>query len=181
LESSLIIDVIECAPDKEPAKTLWELFEAAENKQCELITSVATIAEVFYAKHERDKKKLDPEISAQIEKLWHPDSSPLRLIEVHELIAREAGAMLRDHVVKGFCKTGGLDGIHLVTAKREKADEFFCSERAMTKWGEVLGFKVCKPHLPPAAQVESKELQAAPLFEKKAPTGDAPHATPRQD
>ena len=38
------------------------------------------------------------------------------------------------------------DAIHLVTARREFVDEFITTDRAMEKWAEVLGFKVCAPH-----------------------------------
>jgi len=76
-------------------------------------------------------------------------SSPIRLIDVHELIAREALKLLRDGIANGWAKTKGVDAIHLATARREGVQEFVTTEKAMNKWAAVLGFKVCAPHHEP--------------------------------
>jgi predicted nucleic acid-binding protein len=128
------------------------VMAAAENGDVNLVTSMITIVEVTYAKQEIDRRTLDPKIEEKLDSLWHPASSPIRLVDVHEMISREAVRLLRDNLKRGWTKTRGADAIHLVTARREFADEFFTNEHAMLKWGEVLGFKICAPHCdaPPA-------------------------------
>lgn len=113
-----------------------------------------TIVEVTFAKQELDRHALDSAVEEKLERLWHPDGSPIRLVDVHEIIAREAARLLRDNLKRGWTKTRAADAIHLATARREFADEFLTNEHAMLKWGPVLGFKVCPPHFEPTIEVE---------------------------
>jgi predicted nucleic acid-binding protein len=146
LDSCVLIDLIERPETEEPAKTVAAIISAAEEGKLNLVTSTLTIVEVTYVKREIDGKALDASIEEQIEQLWHPASSPIRLVDVHEIIAREAVRLLRDNLKRGWTKTRSADAIHLVTARREFASEFLTNEHAMKKWGEILGFKVCAPH-----------------------------------
>lgn len=163
LETAVVLELLEKPKDVEPCRSLWNAFEAAENGECELVSSVLVMTEVLFAKAEADRKAVSPAVQAIMEKLWHPDSSPIRLIEVHELIARDALALVRAHLAKGWQKTKGNDAIHLITAKREKVTELWTTEHAMTKWGDVLGFKVCHPHY----EKPEDEAKATPLFDRK--------------
>ncbi|MCY2953304.1 MAG: PIN domain-containing protein [Planctomycetota bacterium] len=160
LDACIFIDLIECPATQEPAKTIAAVIADAEDEKCNLVTSVLTITEVVYAKHEINQKAIDPAIEVKLDHLWHPSGSPIQLVDVHELIVREANRLLRDNLKRGWTKTRGNDAIHLVTAKREFVDEFFTNEKAMEKWGEVLGFKVCAPHSVPLPQEESGSLFA---------------------
>ena len=146
LDSCVLIDLIERPDSEEPAKTISAAFAAADDGKINLVTSTLTIVEVTYAKQELERKSLDPIVEQKIEQLWHPASSPIRLVDVHEIIVREALRLLRDNLKRGWTKTRSADAIHLITAKRELADEFWSNDHAMKKWGEVLGFKVCSPH-----------------------------------
>lgn len=146
LDSCVLIDLIEHPEDQEPAKTMVAVMTAGDEGKVNLVTSTLTIVEVTYGKQEIARKGLDPAIEQRIEQLWHPASSPIRLIDPHEIIARDALRLLRDNLKRGWTKTRATDAVHLVTAQREFADEFFSNDLAMKKWGEVLGFKVCAPH-----------------------------------
>src|SRR5579859_8179649 len=113
VDACVFIDLIEHPADQEPAKTIAAILEAAENGECEVVTSTVTIAEVWHAKSEIDHRAPDPEVARKISQLWNPTSSPVQLIDFHELIAREAVAILRSGIDKGWRKTRGVDGIHL--------------------------------------------------------------------
>ena len=108
-----------------------------------------TISEVWYAKREITGKAVDSDVEKQISLLWHPGTSPIRTVEVSELIAKDSLTLLRSGISLGWSKTKGADGIHLATAQREEADEFFTTESAAKKWAEICGFKVCEPHYEP--------------------------------
>lgn len=148
LDANVLIDLIEHPETVEPAKTVCAIMAAAEEGEFNLVTSTITIVEVVYAKHEIDGREIDKDVSERIDHLWHPGSSPIRLVDVHELIVRDARQLLRENIKRGWTKTRGVDAVHLITAKREQADEFLTNEKAMEKWGEVCGFKVCAPHYP---------------------------------
>ncbi|MEX2387535.1 MAG: PIN domain-containing protein [Phycisphaeraceae bacterium] len=161
LDACVFIDLIECDEDQEPAKTIIAVLNEADKQsgRFKVVTSYLTVVEVLWAKHEADNHQIDPDVEMKINALWHPDS-PVHLVEVHELIARDAQKLLRDGLKKKWKKTKGNDAIHLITAKREGATEFFTNgEQAMKKWGKLLGFDVCKPHYEPPTEVgpESKE------------------------
>jgi predicted nucleic acid-binding protein len=129
LESNVFIDLIECKNESdEPAKTIISIIEDAKKGRFELFTSVITITEVWIAQEELNSKKINPDIERRINLLWHPKSSPIRLVDVHELIARDAMRLLRTFIHKGYAKTRSVDAIHLVTAQREGVHEFFTSE-----------------------------------------------------
>jgi predicted nucleic acid-binding protein len=146
LDACVLIDLIEHPIDQEPAKTIAAMLADAEDGRISLVTSTITIPEVTWAKTELDNKAIDSEVQKKIDRLWNPASSSIALVEVHELIAREALALLRGGIERGWCKTKALDGIHLATAKRENVDELITTEHAMKKWADLLGFKVCSPH-----------------------------------
>ena len=149
LDANVLIDLIEHPADQEPARTVASLLDDGDRGRVNLVTSTLTIIEVWKAKRELDKDTLDPEVEKTINNLWHPDSSPIQLVDCSELIVREAQVMLRKGIARGWTKTKGFDAVHLVTAAREKVDEFFTSEHAMYKWGEVLGLPVCPAHRDP--------------------------------
>jgi predicted nucleic acid-binding protein len=163
LDACVLLDLIEHPAHVEPAKTIVALFEDAAAGRFELVTSVLSIVEVLYAKEEKDRRQLDPAIEEKIRRLWHPGSSPVRIVEAHELVVKDAMRLLRDGIVHGWSKTGAIDAIHLATARRERATEFFTTEDAMNKWAEVIGVKVCAPHWSPAASSEQGELMFPPV------------------
>lgn len=148
LETTVLIDFVEKPKNDPTSRVMASVLEAAcaDTPLCRLVTSVLTMSEVFYAKREADKGALSKEVQEIIDNLWHPDSSPIEPIAVHEIIAREAQELLRGRVKSGWTKTKGADGIHLITAKREGATEFWTTERKMKRWGEGLGFRICTPH-----------------------------------
>lgn len=177
LDSCVLIDLIEHPASEEPAKTIYSIIADAEKGRFDLVTSTLTMAEVWYVKAEVDKHAIDPEVEKKINQLWHPISSPIRIVEVHEGITRDALRLLRDSIFKGWGKTKGVDAVHLITAHREGATEFFTSgERAMRKWESSFGFKICRPHYEPDPQEGFTDMFAlpAPVAKPPAPASSAP-------
>ena len=136
----------------------------AEKNRFKLVTSVITIAEVWHAKAEIDGKAPDPDVERMIASLWHPDASPIWLVDVHEVIVRDAAKLLRQGIQHGWRKTKGVDGVHLVTAKREGVQEFWTTDGAMKKWEPIVGYKVCTPHY----EGEEKQLELGEQPESEA-------------
>jgi predicted nucleic acid-binding protein len=152
LDSSVLIHFIEHVETDELVTILVPIIEDAKKGRFDLVTSTLTIAEVLYGASERKQDGsgvIDPEIERKINLLWHPGTSPIRLVDVHELIAKEAMQLFRSGIPKGWFKTGGCDAIHLVTARHEMVDEFFTTENAAKKWESEVGFTICPPHYDP--------------------------------
>lgn len=156
VDSCVFIDLIETPPDQEPAKTIAAIIAAAAESRVRLVTSILTIGEVWHTKAEIDGKCPDPEVEKRLFQLWNPAVSPIWLVDVHELVVRDAVKLLRQGIPNGWCKTKGVDGIHLATAQRERVDEFLTTEKAMSKWSPVVGFKVCAPHYEPGEPEDNR-------------------------
>lgn len=169
IDSCVFLDFIELPTSDPGSVIIANIIEDAEKGRFRLVTSTITLAEVLWAKEESDRKKVDKTVQAKIENLFHPASSPVELIPVHEIIAREAQKLLRGHLHKGWKKTKGVDAIHLVTAKREGVDEFLTTEQAMSKWGKQLGFKVCEPHYDSPSKPSGEETTGLFTQESKEP------------
>ncbi len=148
LETTVIIELIEQPKEAEICRALWQILEAADERQCEVFTSALTLVEVLFAEKEKKKGEPDPNVADLINTLWHPESSPIQIVPCHEAITRESLSKYREHWGKSsWSKSKGVDLVHLVTARREKVDKFFTTEGAMSKWASVMGFKVCRPEL----------------------------------
>jgi predicted nucleic acid-binding protein len=152
-DACVFIDLIEHPAHEEPAKTIAAIIADAEDGRFEIITSTVTIAEVWHVKAEVDQKAPDEKVELLISRLWNPASSPIQLIDFHEIVAREAAALLRHGIKNGWKGTKGVDGIHLATAKREGADELFTTDPKMPRWKDILGLKYIGPaHYDPASR-----------------------------
>ena len=56
LDSCIFLDLIEHPADQEPAKTIAAALADAEEGRCSIVTSTVTMAEVWYAKAEVDRR-----------------------------------------------------------------------------------------------------------------------------
>ena len=135
--------------DGEPiGKTVEAVLVEATEGKIEVFTSVVSITEVAFSKIEQDKKKLSPEAEAKINKLWEPPS-PVKLVDVHELISKNARELIRDAVEKGL-SLKPMDAIHLVTAQQMSVTEFYTLDKKLPKFTTVVGFKILEPHSQPS-------------------------------
>lgn len=165
LETTVLLDLIELDPSAPICQAMASIFEMADKKECELITSALTITEVLFAESEKKQGKPDPAIAQKLEAFWHPENSPIEIIPAHELIARKSLQYFREHWDKdGWSKSKGLDLIHLVTAQREKVEKFLTTEGAMKKWAPVMMYSVCRPEDVVAEKTKSSGPTAGGLF-----------------
>lgn len=167
VDSNVFLDLIELPKNDPKSVVIQSILQDGTKKvgRFKIVTSMITMAEVLYAKREKDGKAIDPSVEETIQMLWHP-SSPVELIDVHELLVKEAVSLYRSHLKDGFSGTKGIDAIHLITAKQQNCREFLSNgpEQTMKKWGEKLGFEVKVPHYEPLIEEKTTELPTTPLF-----------------
>lgn len=122
-----------------------EALMQQSGKDCQLITSVFSIAEVAFAKYEQDQMVLDAGIEAKISNLWQV-GSPIQLVEFFEVIAVKAQALIRVAVSKGWTLKPG-DAIHLATADHLKVSQFHTYDDGLDKYKELTNahFDICRP------------------------------------
>lgn len=110
----------------------------------ELVTSTLSIAEVAFYAGERPAVLV--EASKQIDALWVP-SSPIKLIDMSQALARDARQIMRKAVEKGISCPKPPDAIHLASAARHGCTQLFTYEEASTRraWERLTGIEVCEP------------------------------------
>jgi predicted nucleic acid-binding protein len=117
-DACVFLSMINANPDRLPI--IEALLDDCDQGKVEIYTSILSIAEVAFAEGEKANEKLNAETAKKIDKFWQPPS-PIKLIEVHELIMLDARNFIRAAIQNGI----GLkpaDAIHLATAKRLTLD-----------------------------------------------------------
>lgn len=140
-DSCVFLSYIEGHKDRSPV--IEENLTSCEAKQIEIWTSHFSIAEVAFAKAEKDGRALDEDVESAIDQLWHPDSV-IRLVEVSQLICVGARKLLREMMAKNS-RLQAADAIHLATAKTIGADSFHTYDEALCKCGKLLGMNMGEP------------------------------------
>ncbi len=121
-----------------------ELFRRARARDIELVTSVLSQAEVAFASEEKSAGHLDPEIEAKIDELWRP-ASPIKLVEVHSAIVRDARGLIRAAMAEGRSGLRAADAIHLATAGRMGAEDFHTYDTRLPKYRPGVTFPIREP------------------------------------
>jgi predicted nucleic acid-binding protein len=144
-DSSCFVSLISGEPDRLPVLAAI-MDQAAKSKgQLFIITSMISVTEVAYSVQEHHGRQLDQDVEDRIDGLWR-DENVLRLVEFHELIAREARALIRGGVPQGWSGLRGADAIHLATAKFMQAVECHTYEqRVWHRYADVIGCPVLEP------------------------------------
>lgn len=101
---------------------LEALVDRAYARQIHIYTSTFSIVEVAFAEEERAGELLDPAVMAKIDDFW-ADRRVVTLVEFHELIGRDARALIRNAIAAGR-SLKPADAVHLATAVRIAAAEF---------------------------------------------------------
>jgi len=99
IDACVFLSYIEETDDR--IKAIDCLFGECERTDREGHSCHLSIAEVAFAKWEKEQKTLEPDVEAKIDSLWHPQS-PFVLAELSESIAREA-----NHLFASQWKTDG--------------------------------------------------------------------------
>lgn len=141
LDACIIIDLLEGGKDAAAAE---HVFKLADARLVNLVTSVITIAEAWHAKVEIEGKAPAADIQERISHVWSPETG-IHLVDVHEIIARDALDLLRTGIEQGWSKTNTCDAIHLITAKNEQANILLTRDGPMRKWSPIVGMKICTP------------------------------------
>ncbi|MCG3199211.1 MAG: type II toxin-antitoxin system VapC family toxin [Candidatus Omnitrophica bacterium] len=140
-DSCLFIDLLENTVER--GRILETLLEDCENGKFEIFTSVVTIAEVAYAKQEKDKGRLDAQIARRIQRFWHVES-PVKLVEVHSGIASEAQSLIRK-CLSAKKKLTPMDALHLATARSVDVEEIHTFDNQLESLSRVLGIRIVPP------------------------------------
>lgn len=122
------------------------LFDDCDREEREAYTSHLSIAEVAFAKWEKDSSVLDAATEAKIDTFWNPHS-PFKLAEVSEPVTRDAKSLIRLSVQHGWSGLRAADAVHLATAKRLKVSEFFTYDEKLQRYDAILGFKIIPPYI----------------------------------
>jgi predicted nucleic acid-binding protein len=140
-DACVFLSFINGLPERLP--DIETLLLEAEKETIELLTSTLSIVEVAFAAAEQNQHALDEGTKERINKLWIP-SSPVKLIEFHQLIAEDARDLMRKAVTKGW-SLKPLDAVHLSSAQRMAVDEFHTYDNKLHKYHELVGYKVQPP------------------------------------
>jgi predicted nucleic acid-binding protein len=80
----------------------------------------------------------------KIDELWKP-ASPIKLVEVHPAIVRDARGLIRAAVAAGRSGLRAADAIHLATAERMGAAEFHTYDTGLPKHLPDVSFMIREP------------------------------------
>lgn len=125
------------------ATVVDSLLRSARAGDFEIVTSVISITEVAFAATEKQSGALAPATLATIDRLWEPPS-PVKLVEVHRLIATDARNLMRQATPDGLALKPP-DAIHLSTAPRAACDEFLTYDPGLHKYAGMIGLPVREP------------------------------------
>jgi predicted nucleic acid-binding protein len=125
------------------ATVVDSLLRSAWAGELQIVTSVISVTEVALAADEKQSGSLSSATLAKIEKLWEPPS-PIKLVEVHRLIATAARDLMRQATPSGL-QLKPPDAIHLSTAPRVGCDEFLTYDPKLQKYAGQIGLPVREP------------------------------------
>lgn len=136
-------------PDRMP--TLDALLDDSASGSVTIYTSALSQVEVAFAASEQKRRALDAQEEQKIDGLWN-DSDAVSLVEYHDGIGRQARALMRDAITRGW-SLKPLDAIHLATAMwlvqaGFQVAEFHTYDRSLDKYGSIVSFTICEPHTP---------------------------------
>jgi predicted nucleic acid-binding protein len=121
------------------------ILDEARRGDVEIVTSVASIAEVAFTEAERLQRALNPVEEQRIGSLWTPPS-PVRLVEFHKLIAEEARNLIRVGIPQGW-QLKPYDALHLSTAKFMQVDRLETYDAKLPKFANHIGRAIGEPFI----------------------------------
>jgi predicted nucleic acid-binding protein len=140
-DACIHLSLINGIPERLPA--IEALIEEARRGDVLIYTSTVSLTEVAYAAIEKDNHALNDDIEQKIDEMF-ADREVLKVVEYHELIAREARRKIRQAVEKGW-SLKPMDAIHLATAARIGVTEFHTYDDRLLKYKGQMGFLIREP------------------------------------
>jgi predicted nucleic acid-binding protein len=156
------------------ANVIETMLEECRKGSIQISTSMLTVGEVAYASYEKAKQSIDVDAEAKIDSLWKP-ATRIQLLEVTELVIREARALLRTGLSEGLMPKLP-DAIHLASAKRVGVDEVHTYDK-LQKYADLAHVIIkepalIQPQLPYAAPMDQSQVDVVaepePVVEKVA-------------
>jgi len=141
-DADVFLSYVNDDPDRVPI--IEAVLEDAHQGVLTLYTSELSIVEVAFAASEQQKQALSDESEQRIDGLWMP-GSPVKLIEYYRLIGDDARGLIRLAASRGW-SLKPIDAIHLATARRMEATEFYGYDGKLAKFTDDVGFKICEPY-----------------------------------
>ena len=135
-DACVFLDLIE--GDEERRHGIEAVLDEASKGRFLIHTSVLTIAEVMYAKSEKDNAVLNRDIECKIRALWQP-GSPFALVDVFRGIVEDAQELSRESMANKV-SVKPADAIHLATARRLGCFAFHTFDDKFIKHSD----KLCK-------------------------------------
>lgn len=142
-DSCVFLAAIEGEAERVP--TIEQMLAECDEGKHSILTSHLSVTEVCFAKSEKSGKCLSESTEEKINKLWDAES-PVKTVEVHEIVALNARQLIREVIPKGF----GLkpaDAIHLATARMLNVAEFHTYDQKLFKFAPMMGFGIVFPHV----------------------------------
>lgn len=119
-------DVFLALINEEPARvpSIRATLTEAEQGLRQIVTSTLTMTEVAFAASEKCARTLEANTLWEIDQLWTPGASPVKLADFHAGIARGARDLIRRGLDEGVRILKPADAVHLATAISLRADVF---------------------------------------------------------
>lgn len=143
-DTCVFLSAIERVPDR--VAVIEKLLDDADEGRVEIFTSTVSITEIAFAKYEKHQRALDGDLADKISQLWLP-TSPIKLIEFHELIAFAARDLVRLAMPNEW-NLKPMDAIHLATAQRVGVDAFHTYDSKLNKYRAATGLVIEPPYAP---------------------------------
>jgi predicted nucleic acid-binding protein len=143
-DTCVFLSAIERVPDR--VAVIEKLLDDADEGRIEIFTSTASITEVAFAKLEKSQRGLDAAVADKISQLWS-ETSPIKLVEFHELIAFAARDLVRLAMPNEW-NLKPMDAIHLATAQRVGVDAFHTYDSKLNKYAKATGLRIEPPYAP---------------------------------
>ena len=141
-DADVLLSWLEDHPERAPLIEL--LLGDARGGKLEVVTSILSQVEVAYSAAERMSNALSPDVESTINDLWAP-GAPIKIVEVHPLIAARARTLIREGVPRGWSGLRANDAIHLATAQHLGVVEFHTYDIKLCRYEGIVGFPICEP------------------------------------
>ena len=132
-DACVFLSLIEA--DESRIGVIESVLDELDKGKVQIYTSVISIAEVAFAKQEKDGRKLSKVIEQKIDALWET-GSPFQLVDVYRSVVDDARTLVRQALQQSL-PLKPPDAIHFATAKRLKVAHFQTYDGFKNKGAEL--------------------------------------------
>jgi len=146
-DANVLLSYLNAVPER--LAVIDELLRKSRAKEIELVTSSVSLAEVAFARAEKDAQQLDANVEQNIDELW-AHGSPIATVEFFDLVAYDARRLIRQGIAQGWGSLKPMDAIHVATAQHFAVSEFHTYDHRIQSWNGRLTFPITEPQTPQA-------------------------------